>query len=131
MLDADFPDVNQHKDLLESLANYTADIIAIIDADRTIRYLSLAVERVLGYPPDELVGKNALDYVHPEDVEWVSSAFEATRDKPGVNPLMELRLRHAGQVVALESWDVSEHAIMATSPKETVEKAFETSKDAG
>ena len=44
-----------------------SDVITVLDADGTIRYDSPAVERVLGYKPEERIGTNALDYLHPND----------------------------------------------------------------
>jgi DNA-binding NarL/FixJ family response regulator len=38
-----------------------------LNLDGTIRYVSPSHERMLGYPLDELVGRNVLSFVHPED----------------------------------------------------------------
>jgi diguanylate cyclase (GGDEF)-like protein/PAS domain S-box-containing protein len=67
----------------------------ILEADGTVRYVSPAVERVLGYRPAEMVGTLALDYVHPEDVEYMSKSFVETLQKPGVHPPIEYRVRTA------------------------------------
>ncbi|MBI3786019.1 MAG: PAS domain S-box protein [Deltaproteobacteria bacterium] len=49
--------------LIESVT----DLIAIIEPDGTLRYVSPSHEHVLGHRPDDLVGKNAFDLVHPDD----------------------------------------------------------------
>jgi PAS domain S-box-containing protein len=54
-----------------SLVQNSSDIIAIYEDDGTVRYVSPAVERVLGYRPEELVGTSPFNHVHPEDVELV------------------------------------------------------------
>ncbi len=64
----------------------------ILEADSTIRYVSPAVERVLGYRPEDFVGTSALDYVHPEDLEYMSKSFAEAVEKPDVQPLIEYRV---------------------------------------
>ena len=73
----------------------SSDFVMILEADATIRYVSPAIERVLGYRPEDLVGTRALDYVHPEDLEYMSKSFADTVEKPGVQPPIEYRVRTA------------------------------------
>jgi diguanylate cyclase (GGDEF)-like protein/PAS domain S-box-containing protein len=75
--------------------NNTSDMITVLDADATIRYVSPAAERILGYSLEELVGTVALDYVHPEDIEFLSSSFAEALENPGVMSPIEFRLRRA------------------------------------
>ena len=63
--------------------------------DGTIRYVSPSVERVLGYAPEEMVGTNSAQYVHPEDAEKAFRELEALLSKPGVHPAaVETRVLH-------------------------------------
>lgn len=66
----------------------SSDVVMILEDDGTVRYISPAVERVLGYRPEDFVGTLAYDYVHPEDVEHVSESFAQTLQKPGANCLL-------------------------------------------
>jgi PAS domain S-box-containing protein len=75
------------------LVQNSSDIVAILEDDGTLRYVSPAVERVLGHWPEDLVGKSAFDYVHPENIEFVSSLFGKVLKKSGVRPPMELLVR--------------------------------------
>ena len=69
--------------------------------DGTIRYASPSHERLLGYPADELVGRNALSFVHPEDVSRVQSALVNGNEGRAV----EFRVFHRnGSVHVLESF---------------------------
>lgn len=54
---------------LRHLAEHSADIISRHDPDGVIRYVSPACREVLGYEPEELIGKRCLDLLHPDDVE--------------------------------------------------------------
>ncbi len=77
-----------------SLIQNASDLITLLEADSTIRYDSPAIERLLGYRPDERIGKSAFDYVHPEDVERMKRTFVETVDGRGVHQPVEFRLRH-------------------------------------
>ncbi len=58
-----------------SLVQNASDVVAILEGDGTIRYESPSIERALGYKPEEVVGKSAFEYVHPDDVGWVRKKF--------------------------------------------------------
>jgi len=74
---------------------HSSDIITVVDADGTVRYESPTVERVLGYRPEEQVGKHAFDFVHPEDLEQIRKTFIEALAKPGPTQRAEVRCRHA------------------------------------
>lgn len=59
-----------------SLIENSLDLISILNGDGTIRYASPSHERILGYPLDELVGQNALSFVHPDDLDGVKAAMQ-------------------------------------------------------
>ena len=99
-----FRDINERKtverELKESeerlrtiLVQYASDTITILEADGTIRYESPAIERMLGYRPDELVGENIIDYVHPEDVSRAIAELATVRSSSEVRESIEVRFR--------------------------------------
>lgn len=51
-----------------SLIEKTMDIILIVNLKGKIEYASPSVEYVLGYSPEEVVGKRAISFIHAEDV---------------------------------------------------------------
>jgi PAS domain S-box-containing protein len=53
------------------IAEHTDDLISIADAQNRLQYASPSHARVLGLPPDELIGRNILDRVHPDDLQLV------------------------------------------------------------
>lgn len=57
------------------LADNSNDIIIRIDADGTLRSVSQASLRVLGYTPDEVLGRTANFDIHPNDALAVRAAF--------------------------------------------------------
>ena len=70
------------------------DLISVLGADGTFHYASPSNVRVLGYRPDELIGRTAFDLVHPDDVPEVSRVFATAIRHPGVTPTVEFRFRH-------------------------------------
>ena len=76
-----------------TLMQHISDIITIVDSDGTIRYESPAVTRVLGYTPEELLGTNAYDLVHPADVPELLALAQAAGDTPGIAPAVTVRMR--------------------------------------
>ena len=60
-----------------------SDVIAIVDTDGIIRYESPSVEGMLGYKPEEFIGKTALHYVHSDDVPTLRAVFKRLLANPG------------------------------------------------
>jgi PAS domain S-box-containing protein len=56
------------------LAENATDMISRHTPDATFRYVSPASRVLLGYEPEELVGRAGYDFLHPDDVEVVRSA---------------------------------------------------------
>ena len=79
-----------------SLVQNSSEAVKITDLDGTLRYASPAFERVFGYDPDEAVGTNVLDYVHPDDLPSVQAATrKALEDPESDSNVLEYRFRHA------------------------------------
>lgn len=77
-----------------ALIQNSSDIIGILEADGTIRYESPSVERILGYKPEELLGKNAFEFIHPEDIAKISESFKYLVQNLGATVRVESRFRH-------------------------------------
>lgn len=95
--------VNDQIKFLQSIIENITDIVTIIDATGKILYESASI-RSLGYTQEELVGKNAFDFIHPDDRGRVITLFMASVVKPGVSEIAELRFRQKdGSWRSLES----------------------------
>ncbi|MBV9393371.1 MAG: diguanylate cyclase [Methylobacteriaceae bacterium] len=57
------------------LAEYSSDVVSRIGRDHVRRYVSPACIRVLGYTPEELTGRSALDLTSPEHRDEVEQAI--------------------------------------------------------
>jgi len=84
-----------------SLIENSLDLISILNLDGTIRYASPSHERLLGYTACELVGRNVLSFVHPEDANRVQLALVNGNNGRAV----ECRVYHRdGSLRVLESF---------------------------
>jgi len=81
-----------------------SDILRILDKNGRIAYDSPSSSRILGYPPGSLVGKDPMDYVHPDDIERIRSELSKVflKKNPGIPS--EFRIRKAdGNYIWVES----------------------------
>jgi len=51
------------------------EMINILDADGNFLYVTDSIYRILGYDPKDLIGTNAFDLIHPNDVVRMAKAF--------------------------------------------------------
>lgn len=93
------------------LIENAADLIAVLDMDGTIKYVSPSHKRIVGYEDRELLGKKAFEFIHPEDLSVVLDIFtegiqkisEGAYDEES-SSLAEFRFRHKdGYWITLES----------------------------
>jgi PAS domain S-box-containing protein len=61
--------LRERETLYRLLADNATDTIIRMLPDSTLLYLSPAIETLLGYTPDELIGTQLYDLVHPDDLE--------------------------------------------------------------
>ncbi|HSK86923.1 MAG TPA: PAS domain S-box protein, partial [Anaerolineales bacterium] len=73
---------------------HSLDIITVLDASGVIQYVSPSTKRLLGYRPEELLGKNGFDFVHPEDQEKIMVALAENIQDPNASVFAEFRFRH-------------------------------------
>ena len=79
----------------EDLIAHTSDVLTVFDEAGVIRYESPAIRRVLGYDPDELIGENVFEYIHPDDQEPALDTFQRVLEGETDSGAVELRFKHA------------------------------------
>jgi len=71
---------------------YHPDVTLVLDDQGNIAFISDSVERIGGWKPAELIGRSALELVHPDDHAYtLGSLLEATTH-PGEHGAIELRI---------------------------------------
>ncbi len=107
-----------------SLVQHTSDIITLIGADGTVHYEGTALERVMGYRPEDQIGTNAFDWVHPDDLERALSIFSEIIGTLGLHPPIEFRAPHKDG-----SWRYLEHTVNNLLDDPDVRGIVVTSRD--
>jgi diguanylate cyclase (GGDEF)-like protein/PAS domain S-box-containing protein len=77
-----------------SLVENARDVIHVINADSTTRYITPSVRYLLGWEPEDLIGGLAVDLVHPDDVEPVRQALRLDRNVARGGARLQFRVRH-------------------------------------
>ena len=69
-----------------------ADLVSLLDEDMNHEYINQNQLKVLGYSNEEMIGKPAIKFIHPDDIEEGMSLFmKGLKKGHGVG---EFRLRH-------------------------------------
>ena len=77
-----------------SLVEHSIDVIALIEPDGTVSYVSPSVVRVLGYAAEEFAGLTVFDHVHPDEREAAARRFAEIVGQPGDSRTVLNRIRH-------------------------------------
>ena len=88
--------LRQSEARFSSLVQNSSDVVMVVEADSTIRYISPSVERVLGHEASELEGTRLTVLIHPDDRANVlqfltSGGHDGDDGHPG---LTEFRMKH-------------------------------------
>mgnify|MGYP006289818319 CR=1 FL=1 len=88
--------IREEEERFQEIIERSSDIITLLEADGTIKFVSPSVKATLGYDPAELIGKSAFDLIHEEDVADVQSDFNTIEARPEGTPIhAEYRIQHA------------------------------------
>lgn len=80
---------------IEILFEVSRDLLAVVSAENGVVAANPAWERVLGRPPETLIGTQLIDLVHPDDLERTQELVDRLREGAQDMPPMENRYRHA------------------------------------
>jgi PAS domain S-box-containing protein len=78
-----------------ALLDNALDVVSLCSAENAFLYVSPSVEDVLGYRPEELVGTEISELVHPDDLSgYAREVIEGMREASGPFGPVEARYRH-------------------------------------
>lgn len=76
------------------LAEQSSDMVSRIGLDNRLLYVSPSCVRIIGWPPEELLGTSAVAGIHPEDMERVEQAIAALKNGEAEEARFVYRQRH-------------------------------------
>jgi PAS domain S-box-containing protein len=98
-------ELSKSEKLYRLLSENSKDVISLHKIDGTFEYISPACIHLHGYTPEELVGKNGLEFMHPDDgkaqLDQVPELMDKMMRKQDIEP-MQFRIasKHRGFVWA-------------------------------
>jgi PAS domain S-box-containing protein len=94
--------VRESEERYRTVVENSLDMITLFETNGTVVYASPSHRDVLGHEPHDLVGRSALELVHPDEVAWASEVF-AEAERTGSSGVREFRLRHrSGRWISAE-----------------------------
>jgi PAS domain S-box-containing protein len=88
----------------EALIENSPDVISLVDPNGQVLYASASTAKVLGYQPEELLGRNGLDLLHPHDRDYSVRSLQQVLVEPQEPQQMQARVRQKnGQWLWVES----------------------------
>ncbi len=78
-----------------ALVRHSSDVIIVVDDKGRSSYVSPALEHVLGYRPEDLIGRTLMTLVHPDDRPMCHAHFDTVVGDPTQEHSIEVRGRHA------------------------------------
>lgn len=86
--------LSKSENRLQTTLRHCSDLITILEPDGQVRYHSPALERILGYKPEEMIGKVHGELFHPDDIDHWRLYFAKLLEEPGLAPPIEYRVLH-------------------------------------
>jgi two-component system cell cycle sensor histidine kinase/response regulator CckA len=88
-------DLEAREERWRALIENSGDAISLVDGTGHIVYASPSTANVLGYRPEELLGRPARELVHPDDQPMTRAEHERLQGRPGRSAVIPaFRLRH-------------------------------------
>ena len=100
--------LRENEALFRTVIQNSWDVFHLVQPDGRIVYESPSVTRVLGYLPEEMVGRNALEFVHPDDLHKVVAGPPGAAAGEAAMRTIVLRIRHKdGSWRWVESFEIN------------------------
>lgn len=96
-----------------ALVEGSSDFIYVLDPEGHFSFANTEVGHLLGYSPDEIIGRHYSEFLVAEDAERVGHAFHERRTGERATRRLEVRLRSRGGVTRDVEMDVRHFSISA------------------
>ncbi len=113
----------------QRILDYSFDMICEIDAEGRFTQISKACEKILGYQPEELIGKKYIDFIIEEDKQRSLEGKKNLGEKQmSLNDFENRYIRKDGSIVTLSwlaRWDKNENHLYCIARDSTEKKEQE------
>lgn len=87
-------ELRRREEHFRMLIENASDLITVIDNQGVFRFQSPSVARMLGFRPEEMIGRTLFEYLHPEDAPRLGPMIQRAVANPGLPVSVEYRFRH-------------------------------------
>ena len=87
-------ELRQREERFRALIENVSDAVVVLGANGDVRYAAPTLQRVTGYAPEERVGENSLQLIHPDDQPRALEALVECVAHPGSTSRMNVRVQH-------------------------------------
>ena len=96
--------LRESEERFRSLVETTSDWIWEVDVNSFYTYVSPKIKDILGYEPEEIIGKTPFDLMPADEIERVSKKFKAAIvSKKSITRLENTNLHKDGRLIVLET----------------------------
>ncbi len=85
----------QRDELHQALLEIGSDMLALFDADLTFKFSGTSTIKKMGWEPEQLIGTNAFDFIHPDDLPSVKDALSKGLPEGGSVKISDFRFKDA------------------------------------
>ncbi|MFA6584604.1 MAG: PAS domain S-box protein, partial [Elusimicrobiaceae bacterium] len=144
--------LRESEEKFRDMTEITSDWLWEVNTEAAYTYVNSKVRDILGYEPEEILGKTPFDFMSPEEIKRVGPVFESyTKQKKSFSFLVNNNIHKDGHLVVLETSgvpifdennvfrgyrgidrDITEHKAAENVLRESEEKfrnLFESSRD--
>ncbi|MFH1196122.1 MAG: PAS domain S-box protein [bacterium] len=94
----------QSEERFRTMIRGLSDIITVLDLNGNISYQSPSAKNVFGYNSEEVIGRNPIDFIHPDDRKYVANELKEVFDQQNDKRPTSYRLKHKdGHYIHVES----------------------------
>ncbi len=87
--------VRESEQRFRQLIENASDMVVVLEQSGIIRYISPAVERILGYQPEDVQGRDIFEFVHPDELVLTRTIFLQLLQIPEELMTIEMRVVRA------------------------------------
>src|ERR1051325_11311966 len=89
--------------LLSIIAENSPDLLALLDVNGMVLYANATFEKLLGRPPELLLGSLIFDLIAPNDFDAFHTAYQSSMPDRAHFAIASKWLHHSGHTLAFDS----------------------------
>lgn len=96
-------ELKQTRELYKLITENTSDMIKVFTKDRTIIYASPSYEKVMGFTPEQMIGRHVYDFIFQDEIENFEENFQKLLETGEPQIILERVRTASNEVIYCES----------------------------